>query len=379
MMHRVSDDLSNLVLECARAARDTDAQEVRRLAAVVTDWEQVRDAASAHSVLPLLAARLRQAQVGLASSVADAAASLAARNLRLVSSLVSVRSMLAAKGIETLAFKGPALSVTLYGDPALRQSTDIDLLVRRRQALVARRVLQSSGLRFWLELTRGQEDRFIRYSNEYGLQDEDGGIVELSWALTPRHLTLELDADRFFPDARAIEIAGEDVMVLAPHDLLLALAVHGGKHLWERLGWLTDIAQLLGSTPDLDVVVALARAREVGVERHVLVAGAMCENLLGTELPSPLSTAIASDSTVPRLVATLRDRLLPLTRRHSDRVFEPLSLRLRERRRDRATTVMRLLWTPTVEDWQWVRLPDSLAFAYPAVRPFRLAKKYMFS
>jgi hypothetical protein len=47
--------------------------------------------------------------------------------------------------------------------------------------------------------------------------------------------------------------------------------------------------------------------------------------------------------------------------------------------RDRATTVMRLLWTPTVEDWQWMRLPDSLAFAYPAVRPFRLAKKYFFS
>jgi hypothetical protein len=40
---------------------------------------------------------------------------------------------------------------------------------------------------------------------------------------------------------------------------------------------------------------------------------------------------------------------------------------------------MRLLWTPTVEDWQWMRLPDSLAFAYPAVRPFRLAKKYFFS
>jgi hypothetical protein len=117
----------------------------------------------------------------------------------------------------------------------------------------------------------------------------------------------------------------------------------------------------------------------VGVERHVLVAGAMCQNLLGTELPSQLSTAIAGDSTVPRLVAALRERLLPLTRRHPTRVFEALSLRLRERRSDRATMVMRLLWTPTVEDWQWVRLPETLAFAYPAVRPFRLAKKYLFS
>jgi hypothetical protein len=349
------------------------------LATGVADWQQVREAASTHALLPLLTARLHQAGAEVPPAVEEEAGTVVARALTLVASLVRVGGLLADAGIEAIAFKGPALSAALYGDPALRQSADIDLLVRRRQALAARRALEAAGHRFWLHLSDGEEARFLRYSNEYGLWDPDGGIVELLWALAPRHLSLQLDADRFFADAASLRVAGTSFSVLAPHDQLLALSVHGGKHLWERLGWVTDIAQLLGSTPDLDVGVALARARAVGVERHVLVAGAMCENLLGTQLPSPLSTAIAGDSTVPRLVAALRDRLLPLTRRHPDRVFEPLSLRLRERRSDRATMVMRLLWTPTVEDWQWVRLPDALAFAYPAVRPFRLAKKYLFS
>jgi hypothetical protein len=374
-----TDDTSAIILACAQASRDTDAGAIRRLAAGVTDWQHVREAASAHALLPLLIARLHQSGAEVPPALGEEAEAVVARTLTLIASLVRVRGLLVDAGIDAIAFKGPALSVALYGDPALRQSADIDLLVRRRQALAARRVLEAADHKFWLDLTQGEEARFLRYSNEYGLWDPDGGIVELSWSLAPRHLALQLDADRFFADAVTLQVGGTAFSVLAPHDQLLALAVHGGKHLWERLGWLTDIAQLLGSTPDLDVGVALGRARAVGAERHVLVAGAMCENLLRTELPSPLSNAIGGDSAVPRLVAALRERLLPLTRRNPDRVFEPLSLRLRERRSDRARMVMRLLWTPTVEDWQWVRLPETLAFAYPAVRPFRLAKKYLFS
>jgi hypothetical protein len=322
---------------------------------------------------------LRESEVALPPEVADAAAAIAARNLSLVSLLLRFSGLLAAEGIDTIAFKGPALSMTLYGDVGLRQSTDIDLLVRRSQALAARRSLQSAGLRFWLDLTHEQERRFIRYSNEYGLWDPDDGIVELSWALAPRHLALDLDADRFFPDSWSLEVGGTAVSVLAPHDQLLALSVHGGKHLWARLGWITDVAQLLATTPDLDVDLALTRARAVRAERYVLVAGALCRDVLGSQLPRPLSDGIRRDTAVAALASALRDRLLPLTQQRTDRVFEPLSLRLREHTGDRATIVMRLLLTQTVEDWQWLRLPEKLAFAYPAVRPFRLAKKYLFS
>lgn len=375
----VSDDTTPLILACARAAGTTDPNEIRRLASAVTDWELVRDTASAHSLLPLLAARLRGANVALPLCVEDAVASAVARNLGLVASLLRARALLAAADIQTIAFKGPALSVTLYDDPALRQSNDIDLLVRRDQALAARRLLQAADYRYRLDLTSNEEDRFLRYSNEYALRDPDGSIVELSWALVPRHLALDLDADRFFRDSRAIELGGAPVGVLAPHDQLVALTVHGGKHLWERLAWITDVAQLLASTPDLDVDLSLSRARSAGAERLVLVAAAMCRDVLGAHIPPGLIAGIEGDPVVHALTSTLRRRLLPLDRRHRERILEPLTLRLRERGRDRATIVSRLAWTSTVEDWRWVRLPHALSFAYPVVRPFRLAKKYLLS
>ena len=375
----MSDDLSGLVLSCARAARDTSTDEIRRSASVTADWKRVIETASEHSLLPLLAARVGQAGVDIPQPLAEAAASAAARNLALAAETLRVQDLLTTKGIESIAFKGPVLSVTLYGTPALRQSTDIDLLVRRRQALAARRTLQEAGHAFWLDLTPRQETAFLRYSNEYGLRANDGQIVELSWALAPRHLALALDADQFFKDACAIELGGTRVAVLAPHDQLLALAVHGGKHLWERLGWITDVAQLLATTPDLDVDLALARARSAGAERLVLVAVAMCRVILAAELQPALSQRIDRDPAVSPLVSNLRHRLLPLGRRHHERILDPLTLRLRERIRDRATIVARLAGTATVEDWQWARLPDALVFASPAVRPFRLAKKYLFS
>ena len=379
MMCHVRDDHSALILACARAQRDIDNAEIKRLMKPVSDWRAVAKTATAHSVLPLLATRLTDAGIEVPAVIAETAAGAAARNLGLVGSLLRAQALLAEAGIETLAFKGPPLSVDLYGDFARRQSADIDLLVRRGQALDARRALQAADHRFWLDLTPAEERRFLRYSNEYGLWDPEGGIVELTWALAPRHLAIDLDADRFFADARSLEMAGTSISVLAPHDQLLALAVHGGKHLWERLGWVADVAQLIATTPDLDVDLALARARSVAAERHVLVAVAMCRELLGTELPRSLAGGIERDSEVPALTAALRDRLLPLPRRHPERVFEPLSLRLRERRRDQALTIARLIVTPTVEDWRWIRLPDALAFAYPTMRPVRLARKYLFS
>jgi hypothetical protein len=380
MVLRVKDDgTTELILACARPRADADPDDVARLAASVTNWGAVCGVASMHSLLPLLAVRMGESGLTIPPEVATAASVAAAHNLSLVSSLLRVRGLLAAEGIDTIAFKGPALSVTLYDDPALRQSTDLDLLVRRHQALPARRLLEAAGSRFWLNLTEGQEARFLRYSNEYGLRDPGGGIVELSWALMPGQLALDLDADRFFADASSVELGGAPVTVLAPHDQLLALAAHGGKHLWERLGWITDIAQLLATNPDLDVSRAIARARSVGAERLLLVGPALSRLLLGSDLPSALSVAIDRDPAVARLTARLADRLTPLRIPRDHRVFDPLLLDLRERANDRVRILTRLALTSTVEDWQWVRLPDALAFAYPAVRPFRLAKKYLFS
>jgi hypothetical protein len=53
-----------------------------------------------------------------------------------------------------------------------------------------------------------------------------------------------------------------------------------------------------------------------------------------------------------------------------------LHLAMRERKRDKLTSCIRLLATPKVDDWKLLPLPGSLFFFYYALRPFRLAGKY---
>ena len=69
MMLSVTDDVSRLILACARAARDVTPTEIVDRASAIGDWEQVITTASAHSLLPLLALRLAEAGVGVPTRV----------------------------------------------------------------------------------------------------------------------------------------------------------------------------------------------------------------------------------------------------------------------------------------------------------------------
>jgi len=66
----------------------------------------------------------------------------AARSLRAGRQIRTVVDALEAAGIPSVLLKGPALARTVYPDPALRQSGDIDLLVRPGNVLAAEGVVE---------------------------------------------------------------------------------------------------------------------------------------------------------------------------------------------------------------------------------------------
>ena len=123
-----------LLIACARhAAGLTGATEVASVATTVDDWAHVERRASAHGLLPWLARALSQGDGApsdeRASSVAtsaDHAALMAAANACAGRTLAQVRRLseligaLANVGVTALPFKGPVLSLQLYGDLALR-------------------------------------------------------------------------------------------------------------------------------------------------------------------------------------------------------------------------------------------------------------------
>jgi hypothetical protein len=158
-------------------------------------------------------------------------------------------------------------------------------------------------------------------------------------------------------------------------DLLLALCVHAAKHVWLQLSWLCDIAQLAKS-PHLDWTAVQTDARRLGIERIVNVNLLLAHKLLEMPLPSVISKGIIEDNSGTGLV----DEISAIIKRsaHYDTesiAYFRLMLHLRERWQDRARFLSRLAFTPSVSEWNAVRLPKSLQPIYRVVRLSRLAKR----
>ena len=103
-------------------------------------WQGFLDVLRPHGVYPLMAYRLRAwpADCRPPLEVMEYLNRLflyaAARSMRAGRQIQAVVDALEAAGIPSVLLKGPALARTVYPDPALRQSTDIDLLVRPGEA-----------------------------------------------------------------------------------------------------------------------------------------------------------------------------------------------------------------------------------------------------
>ena len=190
---------------------------------------------------PLLAWNLARAcsdslPVELADGLRDWLAQNRARNLALAQEVLTIVDLLETHNIPAIPIKGPVLAKTLFGDLALRQSGDLDLLVPKRCVSSALDVLGSRGYQLRQSLGAGQDAAYRRYDCHFELERPDQMILaELHWNLTPRIMAVRFDIDGLWERACTIPFEDRSVLSLSPEDYLIFLCVHGSKHLWCRV------------------------------------------------------------------------------------------------------------------------------------------------
>ena len=248
--------------------------------------------------------------------------------IRALTQLAEVIDALAANGIDALPYKGPILALQAYGDPAVRESRDLDLLIRQDDLWNALAVLGRLGYRS--DAIVGLRPRRIADYYAYNGHDilfaQDKLPIEPHWALAPRTFCTELDTARIFDRAISIETAeGRRFSCFAPEDSLLTAAIHGGKEQWSRLVWVADVAGLLHAHA-VDWAAVLERAREAGCLRMTLLAAELARDLLGARLPDHVQRSIREDRVVARLVERVRADLFTQTAAPSVFTLTPVSL-----------------------------------------------------
>jgi hypothetical protein len=371
-----------LLLVCARPHIDSEtARRVRELAAQPLEWDYLVQTSVSHGLLPLLYTNLKAASAVVPQDhldrLRDSFQKNAARSTLLAGELIKILDLFESENILGMPYKGPAIAVSIYGNLALRQFADLDILVHKEDVWRCQQLLISMGYQPHFNITKRQLPSFLRLGYVQSFTRDKGmSIVELHWGIASRFFMFPLDVDRFFDRLIPMDLMGKSVLAPAPEDLLLILCVHGAKDLWERIEWICGIAELI-RTHDIDWEMVIQQAKELGAERTLFLGLMLAREFFDSRLPDSLVNSIESQPVVGTLAAEVSHNLLS-TNSVSPGLPKRIlfHIRTKDRPADRLRYCMRLLFTTTPVDWQSLPLPASLSFLYPLIRPFRLAKKY---
>ena len=295
----------------------------------------------------------------------------------LVQELLAILEALEARGVAAIAHKGPALSMLAYGRVGVRDSVDLDLVVREQGVSTAEEVLHERGYRRhdMPPLSPRQEAAWRRTWNECEFVSHDGWLlVDLHWRMCPPRYPFRIDLGRLWSRPARVALGGREVRVFPPEMMTLLLCLHGAKDRWHRLIWVCDIDRLIRVSPSLDWEEVRGFAGESHCTRALDLGLLLAHDLLETPLPAPVRLAVRK--AVADLAVKVEGCLAAGGIRRSWRWehFDmwPFHLEVFDGWRDRARYLAWTLMTPRPWDWQRVRLPDPLYPLYYLMRPLRL-------
>jgi hypothetical protein len=360
-----------------RLAPAGDAQ-VAELLAGPLDWTYVLETAHRQQILPLLddclsAAGRRAVPAASLKALAQRVAMIHARNRQLARELARLHRAAVGAGIRLLSFKGPVLAVTLYGDLALRQFGDLDLLVDRASSPRAEELLATLGYR------RTRDFGFeVSYVN-----DVTRIAVDLHRALSADNFPVAARFADLWDRRRKVALEGGDAETLSTPDVLIAMCIEAARdaHLGKsKLAKMSDLFHALRAVSDIEWEQVQARVRRLGLRRALWFGIQLATGVLGMSAARDAGL----DAPPSRLRPLLRDAearvfrapgTSPPAQRHGDLFLFLLRERWRDRLLPYAFRVHRLV-TPNVHDRRVITLPRPLAPLYYLVRPVRLVREY---
>jgi hypothetical protein len=345
------------------------------------DWPYLLRMARKHRFRPLLYQHLSRTSpeavpAAVLSQLQERFHENSRRNLRLTGELFKLLNLFKTEEIDAVPYKGPSLALSFFGSLALREFTDLDIVVSVKDVVRATSLLRASGYEPQFQFGSAQEAAFLHHQCEHRFHHRDKRIyVDIHWRFAPRYFSF--DPGSLQDRLQTLSISGQEMQVYSPEDQFLLLSVHGSKHLWQRLLWMCDLAQLVMVQSGLDWDGILSRARQSGVERMTLLGVFLAHDVLGASFPSEVLKRACGDRSVKMLAERVQNLLGVEEDAHPGVLEESLfHLKARERKRDKFQYCFRLAVTPTGIDWSLLRLPAGLSPIYYAIRPLRLAVKH---
>lgn len=289
--------------------------------------------------------------------------------------------------IPMLSFKGPLLSQELYGNPAVRNSCDLDILVDEGKLPEACRCLETMGFKAqpspWEKTPKRRALRQRRDQEMHRVFRRDGVTVELHWRLCYR---FALSFESLWASRRSFRLLGQEVYTLSSAENLCYLITHGAGHGYRQLRWLLEIHSLL-EKEQVSLSDLYTQMKERGVAMLLLETLLLLYRLPGIPMPEKLDIPAggitfqaAGENTLveyPRKAAgdmgraeRLVKAVYPLLSRNNPeegldgRIYKRLLPTLGNR-----PPFLLSFFEPYTSELEWIDLPDRWFFLYYFLRP----------
>lgn len=304
----------------------------------------------------------------------------AVKALGQVAELAKISRLFAGAGIQHIPLKGVALSQELYGDPCIRSSCDIDIIVKPECVEKAEELLIQAGYHHAFGF-HGMNDRQKRHllntlhHHEY-VHNTRGVHIELHWRsyLWPQDRVAAL-----WDTGRSSAWLDSGLMQLAKEENILFLADHGARHGWPCLKWLSDIAMLMEKMPEDEWLSLYNRAAFFDLQRVMCHTAVLLEWFYGIEPPQEIRERSETNTVVQNLSVLAASQLLASGDEIASQAknFAGIRLAIRTKRLKPSTPLSDLLRSILIIQADLVEspLPDVLFWLYFPLRPYLWLKR----
>ena len=358
------------------------------------DWDYFDELVSQHRIQPLLIRGLRAFGGDCPPELAKyrpQQGRFVKESMERIQALAAVNAAFADGGIRMISMKGPMLAMELYGDPSLRTSRDLDLMVDQADLDRAGEILTDLGYEPEVHIYSSTplRQKFYRMiDHEKHVVYHKGDIcIELHWQS-------DYQRQQSFPElwARREErqLMGRPIALMGQDDRIPALIIHAAEHGFLRLRWLLDLYELQ-KKPDFswERVYELMDAQGLGVVLLETLLVMHRLDLPGLEDIHCKYFALTRTTEGIRLEAADADRaaelcnaVLPLLLR-SVKTTEPeweAYDRLMPNAVYGRNALQRLLAAlgPSEFEYELIDLPDWLFWLYFIIRPINWVRRKLF-
>ncbi|ADZ09103.1 hypothetical protein Metbo_0853 [Methanobacterium lacus] len=368
-----------ILLFCARNRSDPENKlELEAMIHEDLNWQYLFEIATIHKLKPLLYYNLNtivpnRTSKNFLDDLKIYYKKNARKNLLLTGELIRVTNSLNSQNINSFTYKGPTLATLAYKNIALRDFSDIDLVVSLKNVKKSIIVLKNMGYTSTFPSMLEKGNICLKYHRAHVLSKGNVNI-DLQWGLSfIKHENLNN-----FETKDLIKININKIELLTPNveNQIIILVMHNASHMWHSLSLLCDLDGLI-SMNKVNWNEVKSLATKIGINRILLINLLLLKNVMG----NPVLTEYWGDTLdikAEKLASKIEKNFFS-PEKFADSFFKRalLQFQIRENKIDGLSDLFYLVFNPTAEDYQRIYIPNSIFKLYYLIRLFNLIKKYL--